>query len=154
VRNYIDERSGRLLAEFSEVASGRWAGRRRLREAIKTCSAYRATSILATMDRLARNVRMIADLAESGLDFVAVDFLEANRFMVHVLAALAEYESNLISARVKKGLAVARAKGVRTGRPRKCPPARIGATLSTPRELPASATSTRAPMTSRRSFGT
>ena len=60
---------------------------------------------------------MIADLMDSGFDFVAADFPDANRFTVHVLAALAEYERSLISERLKEALAAARARGVKCGRP-------------------------------------
>ncbi len=52
---------------------------------------------------------------ESGVDFVAVDFPQANRLTVHILAAVAEHERELISARTKAALAVARARGVRLG---------------------------------------
>ena len=43
---------------------------------------------------------MISRLMESRLEFVAVDFPHANRFTIHILAAVAEYESRLSSERM------------------------------------------------------
>ncbi len=52
---------------------------------------HRATLIIAKLDRLARNVHFISSLMEAGVDFVAVDFPQANRLTVHILAAVAEH---------------------------------------------------------------
>jgi DNA invertase Pin-like site-specific DNA recombinase len=52
---------------------------------------------------------------ESGVDFVACDFPEANRLTVHILAAVAEHEAGMISARTKAALGAARARGVTLG---------------------------------------
>src|SRR3712207_1462804 len=46
---------------------------------------------------------------ESGVDFVAVDFPQANRLTVHILAAVAEHEAMMISQRTKAALASKRA---------------------------------------------
>jgi len=54
---------------------------------------------------------MIARLMESGLEFVVADFPELNRFTIHILAAVAEYEAKLISDRIKAALAAARSRG-------------------------------------------
>jgi len=41
---------------------------------------------------------------ESGVEFVAADFPQANRLTIHILAAIAEYEAKLISERVKAAI--------------------------------------------------
>jgi hypothetical protein len=60
---------------------------------------------------------MIAGLLSSGVDFVAADMPLANRFTIHILAAVAEYESRLISERTKAAFAAAKARGRKFGSP-------------------------------------
>jgi N-glycosylase/DNA lyase len=43
--------------------------------------------LIAKLDRLARNVAFIANLLESGVEVTAADMSEANRFLLHVIAA-------------------------------------------------------------------
>jgi DNA invertase Pin-like site-specific DNA recombinase len=60
---------------------------------------------------------VIANLMEAGVEFTAVDMLSANRLTLHILAAVAEHEREMISQRTKAALAAAKARGVRLGRP-------------------------------------
>jgi DNA invertase Pin-like site-specific DNA recombinase len=53
---------------------------------------------------------MIAGLLESDVDFIAADMPLANRFTIHILAAVAEYEARLISERTKAAFAAAKAR--------------------------------------------
>ena len=104
-----------LVAEFREVESGKKKNRPELAEAVKLCKRHKATLLIAKLDRLARNVHFVSGLMESGVDFVACDNPHANRLMVHILAAFAEHERELISQRTKDGLAAAKARGVVLG---------------------------------------
>jgi DNA invertase Pin-like site-specific DNA recombinase len=52
---------------------------------------------------------------ESGVEFTACDFPQANRLTIHVLAAVAEHEAVMISERTKLALAAAKRKGVVLG---------------------------------------
>ncbi len=70
------------------------------------------------LDRLARNVAFVSTLMESGVEFVAADMPKVNRLTVHILAAVAEEEARMISARTKAALAAAKSRGVRLGNPR------------------------------------
>ena len=102
-------------AEFIEVESGKQNDLPQLLQALARCRLHKATLIIAKLDRLARNVVFISNLMESGVEFVAVDFPQANRLTVHILAAVAEHEASMISARTKAALQAARARGVRLG---------------------------------------
>jgi DNA invertase Pin-like site-specific DNA recombinase len=76
-----------------------------------------ATVVIAKWDRLARNVAFTAALLESGVEFVACDNPHATRFTIHILAAVAEHEAAMISARTRAALAAAKARGQKLGNP-------------------------------------
>ncbi len=105
----------RLVAEVTEVESGKRGDRPKLAEALKLCRLHGATLIIAKLDQLARNVAFISNLMESGVEFHAVDFPQANRLTVHILAAVAEHEAKVISERTKAALAAAKTRGVKLG---------------------------------------
>ncbi|MBC7385522.1 MAG: recombinase family protein [Cryobacterium sp.] len=79
------------------------------------------------LDRWGRSLReivlMIQELADVGVEFCSLkDNLDLSsaqgRLMLHMIAAFAEYEAEVIRSRVRSGIANARAKGVRFGRPK------------------------------------
>ncbi|ABB32506.1 resolvase-like serine recombinase [Geobacter metallireducens GS-15] len=117
VANYLNGGKWELLREFVEVESGRKKDRPELAAALSFCKLTKSTLIVAKLDRLARNVAFVSSLMESGVDFVAVDFPEANKLTVHILAAVAEHEAGMISTRTKAALAAARTRGVKLGNP-------------------------------------
>ena len=115
VAQYLNGGDWQLLREFTEIESGKRSDRPKLAEALKLCKRHRATLIIAKLDRLSRNVYFISGLMESRVEFVAVDFPQANRLTVHILAAVAEHEAEAISRRTREGLAQAKARGVKLG---------------------------------------
>jgi DNA invertase Pin-like site-specific DNA recombinase len=116
VQAYLAQGAWTLQAEFTEVESGRRADRPVLARALAACRAQGAILVIAKLDRLARNVAFISNLMDSGVEFVAVDFPQTNRLTLHILAAVAEHERDMISQRTKAALA-AKARGVTLGGP-------------------------------------
>src|SRR6266550_818141 len=118
VARHVGAGGGTIVASFEEVESGKKNDRPQIAAALAVCRARHATLIIAKLDRLARNVAFISSLMESGVDFVAVDNPHATRLTIHILAAVAEHEREMISQRTKAALAAARARGVKLGNPR------------------------------------
>jgi DNA invertase Pin-like site-specific DNA recombinase len=94
-------KGGRIVAEVIEVESGKRNDRPKLAEALRLCRLHKATLVIAKLDRLARNVHFVSSLMESGAEFVAVDFPQATRLTVHIMAAVAEHEAAMISQRTR-----------------------------------------------------
>src|ERR1700710_103004 len=115
VAGFLNTGDWTLVEEVLEVESGKRKDRPALAAALKLCRKHKATLVIAKLDRLARNVAFISNLMESGVEFVAVDMPQANRFVVHILAAVAEQEAEAISKRTKAALAAAKARGTQLG---------------------------------------
>ncbi len=82
--------------------------------------------VCVKLDRLARSVShlvtMVRELEALGVDLVVLDqaidtTTPAGRLLFHVLAAISEFERDLIRDRVMAGIRLARAQGIRLGRP-------------------------------------
>ena len=114
---YLDGGSWSMIAEFTEVESGRYADRSQLAAALATCKKRKAKLVIAKLDRLSRNLAFIATLMDSGVEFVAVDNPHANKLTVHILAAVAQHEREMISQRTRDALQAAKARGKRLGNP-------------------------------------
>jgi DNA invertase Pin-like site-specific DNA recombinase len=103
------------LAEFTEVETGKGSNaldrRPQLQAALAFARKHKATLIIAKLDRLARNVAFISQMMEAKVDFIAVDNPHATRLTLHILAAVAEHEREMISDRTKAALAAAKAQG-------------------------------------------
>lgn len=117
VRCYIESCPGELIAELTDVESGRNDDRPKFKEALWLCRVYDAKLVVAHLDRMSRSMALISGLMESGVDFVAVNMPYASRFTIHIFAAVAEYEVNLASERTKAALAAAKARGRKFGNP-------------------------------------
>jgi DNA invertase Pin-like site-specific DNA recombinase len=119
VARYLLAVKGVLAGEYTEVETGKRHGKRpQLAAAIALASRRSATLLIAKLDRLARNVHFISGLMESSADFVAVDMPYANRLTIHIMAAMAEHEGEMISERTRAALQAAKARGTRLGNPR------------------------------------
>jgi len=104
------------IASYTEVQSGADDSRPELAAAIDHAKREGATLLVAKLDRLSRRVSFISGLLEvKGLRFKVACMPNADKFALHIYAALAEQERDFISARTKAGLAAARARGVKLG---------------------------------------
>ena len=111
--------SGQLVAEYTDIESGlRHRNRPQLLAALGDCRMRRAVLLIARLDCLACIVAFIANLMESQTDFIACDMPQATRLTIHILAAVAEHEREMISARTKAALVEAKRRGTVLGNPR------------------------------------
>lgn len=105
-----------LIAEFTDVESGKVNERENYMKAYEMCKETGATMIVAKLDRLSRRVSFIAGLLEDrNFLFKVAQMPYADKFQLHIYAALAEQERDFISQRTKAALAVKKAQGVKLG---------------------------------------
>lgn len=107
-----------LLGEVMEIESGRRDNRPPLAAVLTLCRQHKACLVIAKLDRLARSVTFTSNLVESGVGFVAVGTSQAARLTPHILAAVAEYERDIISQRTRVASVAAKARATRLGDPR------------------------------------
>lgn len=113
-----------MVAEFTEVESGKRSDRPELSEALRRAKLTGATLVVAKLDRLSRSVAFLSALQDSGARFIAADMPEANELTVHILAAVAQAERKAISTRTREALKAAKARGVKLGNPNGAAPLR------------------------------
>jgi DNA invertase Pin-like site-specific DNA recombinase len=118
VADYLNGGNWRLAAEFVEVETGKRDNRPERAKALAACRKQRAKLVIAKLDRLSRNLAFIAALTDSGVEFIAVDNPHANKLTVHILAAVAQHEREMIAERTKAALQAAKARGKRLGNPK------------------------------------
>lgn len=124
----------------SHIYEDKMSGRHDVRPGLDSClKAMRGgdTLVVWKLDRLGRNLRHLIELTESlsarniGLKVLtgqgaAIDTTRPEGKLVFgIFAALAEFERELIVERTRAGLAAARARGRKGGRPRKMTPSKI-----------------------------
>jgi DNA invertase Pin-like site-specific DNA recombinase len=110
VVNYLNGGNWQLVAEFTEIETGKRADRPEFAKALAAARLHRATLVIAKLDRLSRNVHFVTSLKESGVDFVCADMPDANKLTIHIMAAMAEHEAEMISTRTKQALARSKKK--------------------------------------------
>ena len=115
------ETEGYALAEtFTEVETGKGSDaldrRPQLSAALAAARKLKAPIIVAKLDRLSRDVHFISGLMSHKTPFIVAELgADADPFMLHLYAALAEKERRLISQRTKDALAAKKAQGVKLG---------------------------------------
>lgn len=111
IRQAAESNGWSVLQTFEDTASGTVSPNERtaLKAALAACKALGATLVVAKLDRLSRSVSHIAQLMES-VDFKVATMPTADKFQLHIYAALAEQERTFISQRTKAALATLKAK--------------------------------------------
>jgi DNA invertase Pin-like site-specific DNA recombinase len=112
-----------IVAEHVEIETGKGADaldrRPQLAAALARARKAKCPVVVAKLDRLSRDVAFISGLMAHRVPFVVAELgLDADPFMLHLYAALAEKERALISARTKAALAAKKAAGAQLGNPR------------------------------------
>jgi DNA invertase Pin-like site-specific DNA recombinase len=112
-----------LLSEFTEVETGKGTDaldrRPQLAAALATARQAKCPVLVAKLDRLSRDVAFIAGLMAQRVPFIVAELgTDADPFMLHLYAALAEKERRQISERTRAALAARKERGTKLGNPR------------------------------------
>ena len=112
-----------IVAEFVEAETGKGADaldrRPKLAAALAAAKTAKCSVVVAKLDRLSRDVAFIAGLMAQKVPFIVAELgRDADPFMLHLYAALAEKERRVISERTRAALAAKKATGARLGNPR------------------------------------
>lgn len=107
-------------ASFVEVETGKGADaldrRPQLAAALEAARKAKCPVVVAKLDRLSRDVAFIAGLMAQRVPFIVTELgANADPFMLHIYAALAEQERRMISTRTKAALSAAKVRGVQLG---------------------------------------
>ncbi|MDW4497272.1 recombinase family protein [Sulfitobacter sp. D35] len=105
-----------VVGEFLDVLSGKDDDRPQLAKAIEMAKRLGAELLVSKLDRLSRRVSFIANLMEDPkLSLRVAQMPYADKFQLHIYAALAEQEREFISKRTSAALAAAKDRGVKLG---------------------------------------
>jgi DNA invertase Pin-like site-specific DNA recombinase len=119
VTNYLNGGKWKIIAEFTEVESGKRSDRPQLDAALKAARLHRAALVVSKVDRLTRSVAFLSKLLEANVDVRFADLPQiegpTGRFMLQQMASVAELEAGMISDRTRKALAVVKERGRKLG---------------------------------------
>ena len=122
IERFANAESLGIAAEFVEFESGKGADalerRPQLAAALAAAKSSKCSVVVAKLDRLSRDVAFVSGLMAQRVPFIVAELgRDADPFMLHLYAALAEKERRLIAERTKAALAAKRAAGVSLGNP-------------------------------------
>ena len=123
INRFAARESLTVAAEFVEAETGKGADaldrRPQLAAALAAAKAAKCSVVVAKLDRLSRDVAFVAGLMAQRVPFIVAELgRDADPFMLHLYAALAEKERRLISERTKAALAAKKGAGAVLGNPR------------------------------------
>src|SRR5712672_107647 len=122
VKRFVEAEGMQILAEYIDIETGKGADaldrRPQLAAALAAAKAQKCSVVVAKLDRLSRDVAFVAGLMAQRVPFMVAELgRDADPFMLHLYAALAEKERRMISERTKAALAAKKAAGAALGNP-------------------------------------
>jgi DNA invertase Pin-like site-specific DNA recombinase len=135
VRTFVQAEGWTLVAEFSDIASGKDDRRPGFQAALARCRQLDAMLVAARLDRITRRAHTLSQLLEDGVSIRTADMPGADDLMMRVYAAMAQKERELISERTRAALAAARARGAVLGGDRGYRPAAGRMPMRRPRRV-------------------
>jgi DNA invertase Pin-like site-specific DNA recombinase len=123
VTRFAEAEGLQIIAEYVEAETGKGADaldrRPQLAAALSAARAAKCAVLVSKLDRLSRDVAFVSSLMAQRVPFIVAELgRDADPFMLHLYAALAEKERRLISERTKAALAAKKAQGAKLGNPR------------------------------------
>lgn len=116
IQRWVDYNQYELVSIIEEVASGGNNDRPLLKAALQQAKKLKAKVVVSKLDRISRDAGYIRKLMHDTKQVVAIDIGEqADSFIEHIYAGLAEQERKMIGARTKAGLAATKARGTILG---------------------------------------
>jgi DNA invertase Pin-like site-specific DNA recombinase len=119
VAHYLNGGNWRIIAEFTEVESGRRSDRPELDKALAAARLHRCPLVVSKVDRLTRSVAFLSRLLESNIDirFADLPSIEGatGTFLLHQMVSVAQLEAGMIATRTKAALAAVKARGKKLG---------------------------------------
>ncbi len=115
VTDFVAINGGEIVAEYTEIESGKHDSRPELMNAMKHASLVGGRLLVGKLDRLSRDLHFITSLQKSRVDFVVSDLPGCDSFTINIYGSLAQREREMIASRTKAGLAAAKARGVKLG---------------------------------------
>jgi DNA invertase Pin-like site-specific DNA recombinase len=122
IERFARDNGFEITSTFTEIQSGKGANalerRPQLAAAMKAAKKAKGYVLVSKLDRLSRDVHFISGLMAHKVRFKAADLPpDADPFMLHIYAAVAEHERKRIGDRTRDALAAARKRGVKLGNP-------------------------------------
>ncbi|UWQ90494.1 recombinase family protein [Rhodobacteraceae bacterium M382] len=106
----------KVVAEFTEIQSGKRDDRVELWNAINLVKKTRSKLLIPKLDRFSRKVSFISGIIDQGIELVVCEHPNVSTFFLHLLACFAEEERRQISERTKAALRAAKNRGTVLGR--------------------------------------
>ena len=120
IARFVEAEGCELLATYEEVETGKGCDaldrRPQLAAALTAARRAKGAVLVAKLDRLSRDVAFISGLMAQRVPFIVAELgADADPFMLHIYAALAEKERSLIADRTRVALAAKKASGLVLG---------------------------------------